>query len=305
MIRFKRLTPHNLEAWLVNQPIVCANANGNYRLRLWRENPACLAVVRQELKAYMEEAFEDARKRIRSGFEDSLSPFTDQDPDPAANYPALLHKITLQGYLGEILAVIGVEHWGAHGHNDWIVPAFLFRLHDVEFQHLELINERLADGGTHDPDSPSERRPGRTGDDGLAFRINDENTITDVLTIEAKCLLRNSSEKIKEAHEKLSSGSRKPPGVRELINILYEYPTPGAEKWHEALLKLWKGGYQAATRYDAIGYTCGHFPVLGGRIAWLPVDAPHADYKASRRLESMEFQFEDLPAVITSLYRED
>jgi hypothetical protein len=27
-------------------------------------------------------------------------------------------------------------HWGAHGHMDWVVPAFLFRLHDQEFQHV-------------------------------------------------------------------------------------------------------------------------------------------------------------------------
>jgi hypothetical protein len=54
----------------------------------------------------------------------------------------------LQGYAGETLAVLAVEHWGAHGHMDWIVPAFLFRLHDQEFQHPEAINERLPAGET-------------------------------------------------------------------------------------------------------------------------------------------------------------
>jgi hypothetical protein len=87
--------------------------------------------------AYVDEAFEDARRRIRRGFEDDLSPFNNPAADPAENYPALLHRVTLQGYLGETLAILTVEHWGAHGHTDWVVPAFLFRFHDQEFQHLE------------------------------------------------------------------------------------------------------------------------------------------------------------------------
>jgi hypothetical protein len=117
--------------------------------------------------------------RLRRGFEDALSPFEDErgDPtvadqeDPAENYPALLHQLTLQGYLGETLACLAVEHWGALGQTDWVVPAFLFRFHDVEFQHLEIINQRLRDGEEHQPDASQEMRPGRTGDDGIAFRI--------------------------------------------------------------------------------------------------------------------------------------
>lgn len=301
MIRFKRLTANLLDAWLVDQRI--ASTHVNYRLRVWRENRACLATIQAELIAYIEEAFDDARRRIRRGFEDSLSPFSDHATDPAANYPALLHHITLQGYFGETLALLAVEHWGAHSHTDWSIPAFLFRLHDQEFQHLEAINERLLAGETYDPDRLAERRPGRTGDDGLAFRMNNENTITDVLTIESKCLAENNNAKIKEAHEKLSGGSTRPSGVRELINLLDEYDTPEAQAWQEALLKLWRDGYRVAMRHDAVGYTCGSIPVRGSRAAWLPVDSPHPTYTASRGLEGMEFQFEDLPTIIKTLYR--
>ena len=139
MIRLRRLTPALLNAWRVNQHLTSTHA----RCRLmWRENQAALAAIRNKMVAYFDEAFEDARRRIRRGFEDDLSPFSDSAPDPA-NYPALLHRVTMQGYLGETLAVLAVEYWGAHGHMDWIVPAFLFRLHDQEFQHLEGINERL------------------------------------------------------------------------------------------------------------------------------------------------------------------
>jgi len=55
----------------------------------------------------------------------------------------MLNRITLQGYLGETLAGLAVEHFGAFGKRDWHVPAFLFRFHDQEFQHLDLINERF------------------------------------------------------------------------------------------------------------------------------------------------------------------
>lgn len=301
MIRYRRLTPQLLDEWLVNQCV--PSVHSTYRLRVWRENRAGLAAIRAELIAYFDEALEDARRRIRRGFEDDLSPYNDPSVDPAANYPALLHRNTLQGYLGETLSVLAVEHWGAHGYKDWIVPAFLFRLHDQEFQHLEAINERLLAGEAYDPDRVAERRPGRTGDDGLAFRINGRNTITDVLTLEAKCLAQNSNAKIEEAHQKLTAGGSRPSGVRELINLLDEYTTAEAQAWQEALLNLWKGSYNFARRHDGVGYTCGRIPKQGGRVAWMPVDAPHPAYTARRRLEGMEFQFQDLTTVVDTLYR--
>lgn len=301
MIRFHRLSQGLLNAWLVDQQL--ESTHSGYRLRVWRENRAGLTAIRDELISYIDEAFRDARRRIRRGFEDDLSPFRDPPNDPAANYPALLHRVTLQGYFGETLAVIAVEHWGVHGHTDWVVPAFLFRLHDQEFQHLEEINERLAEGEAYDPDRTAEQRLGRTGDDGLAFRISGENIITDVLRLEAKCLAENSTAKIEEAHHKLSAGGLRPSGVRELINLLDEYDTPEAQTWQNALLDLWRSGYRTVTRHDCVGYACGRAPVRGGRVAWLPVAAPHPAYTASRRLECMEFQLGDLASIINALYR--
>jgi hypothetical protein len=55
--------------------------------------------------------------------------------------------------------VLAVEHWGAHGHMDWIVPAFLFRLHDQEFQHLEAIKERLRAGEPPEPTKSKSSAP--------------------------------------------------------------------------------------------------------------------------------------------------
>ena len=302
MIRFKRLSPEPLAAWLVDQQL--PNSQPTYRLRVWRENRDCLDDIKCELIAYVNEAHDDARKRIRQGFEDDLSPFNDMSRDPAANYPAVLHRVTLQGYFGETLAGMAVEHWGAHGHTDWMVPAFLFRLHNQEFQHLDTINEQLAAGEAYDPDAQAEMRPGRTGDDCLAFRINTENTITDVLTLEAKCITKHNNAKIKDAHEKLAAGSLRPSGVMELINLLSGYDTPEAEMWQQALLNLWRGGYQATVRSDAVAYICGQIPQKPARrVAWMSTDKPHRAYTAQRNLEGLEIQFEDLQPVIDLIYR--
>ena len=43
MIRFRRLTPALLDAWLVDQRL--ANTHQRYRLRVWRENRAGLAAI--------------------------------------------------------------------------------------------------------------------------------------------------------------------------------------------------------------------------------------------------------------------
>ena len=289
-----------MDAWLVNQHVV--GASPRYRLRLWREDSTALPALRDELRAYINEALEDARRRLRRGFEDSLSPFSNPALDPAANYPAALHRVTLQGYFGETIAGLAVEHWGAAGHADWQVPAFLFRFHDHEFQHLEQLNQRIREGEAQNPDALDQLRPGRSGDDALAFRRNGDGVISDVLAVEAKCLQTNNTAKIQEAHEKLAAAGPLPSGIRELIELLSDYDTPEARSWHEALLRFRADGYRRAARHDGVVYATAHIPARVGRQAWLPPE-PHPAYTAERYLEGMEFQFENLDRVIDSLYR--
>jgi hypothetical protein len=303
MIRFKRVDLSLLGAWLTTHEMP-KGSNQRYRLRVWKEQKEGFAAVAGELVEYFQEALDDARHRLRLGFADSLSPFKDSTADPAANYPALLHQNTLFGYFGETLAALTVEHWGANGHSDWAVPALLFRLHDQEFQHLEIINERVGAGVIHDPDAQAERRPGRTGDDALAFRLNANNTITDIMALECKCLSNNNSGKIEDAHRKLSAGPHRPPGVRELINLLSEYDTPESNSWQKALLQLWRGGYVLSGRYDGILYACGRAPARDTtRTSWMSCIEPHQCYTAGRILEGMEFHFEQLSAVVAHIYR--
>ena len=302
MIRFRRLTPVSLNSWLVDQGI--PHTHPRYRLRVWREVHGALGPLRDELIAYVQEALDDARRRIRSGFQDDLSPFNDRTHDPAANYPAMLNRVSLQGYLGETLGVLAVEHFGALGHDDWMVPALLFRFHNQEFQHLDLINERLLMGEVHEPDAEKEKRLGRTGDDGLAFRVDANGVITDILTLEAKCLTVSNTGIMKDAHEKLMVGGNRPSGVRELINLLTEYDTPEAEAWQQALLQFYKEGFRTAARHDGLTYAVGHSPKQPAeRIAWLPPEAPHPAYTIQRNLAATEIQCANLDGIVDILYR--
>src|SRR3546814_18913768 len=123
-----------------------------------------------------------------------------------------------------------------------MVPALLFRFHDQEFQHLDLINERVLAGEVHEPDAEKEKRPGRTGDDGLAFRVDANGVITDILTLEAKCLTVSNTGIMKDAHEKLMVGGNRPRGVRKQINLLTESHTPDADHWNQTLLQLYREG---------------------------------------------------------------
>jgi hypothetical protein len=301
MIRFCRIDREALETWLVERER--ATKNGTYHLRVWREDGTELDGVREELIAYFQEALDDARMRLRAGFEDELSPFNDPALDPAANYPALLHQITLQGYLGETFGALAVEHLEIHDRTDWSVPALLFRFHDVEFQHLERINQRLRQGEPHDPDAVGERRPGRTGDDAIAFVKNDANVITHVLTIEAKCLSSHRADKVTEAHQKLTAGSAVPDSVRELVELLSNYDTAEAQRWQEALIKYRASGGARVARYDAVVYVCGQRPRQDGRDSWLSPQTVNPAYTLARELAGLEFHLEDLDGLVATVYR--
>jgi hypothetical protein len=253
--------------------------------------------------AYFQEALDDARRRLRRGFEDTLSPFGDPALDPAANYPQMLNRTTLLGYLGETFAALAAEHSNVHDRNDWRVPALLFRFHDVEFQHLERINQRLRAGEAYDPDAAAQRRPGRTGDDAVAFVKNAANVITHVLTFEAKCLSNHQAQKLTDAHGKLSSGPSVPDSVRELIELLNSYTSVEAQQWQESLIKYRASSGANVVRYDAVVYVCGRRPRVNGRTSWMSPTAVNPAYTLNRELAGLEYHVEDLDGLVDLVYR--
>lgn len=303
MIRSKRLHLTQLDSWLLSVPLPVSISK--YKLRLWREERGPLvAPFKDEVVAYFDEFFEDARSSLREGFEDDLCSYNDPASDPAANFPRLLHRVTQQGYLGETLGALAVEHWGAEGYTDWQVPAMLFRFHTVELQHLASINERIVNGLPFNQDEEAEMRPGRTGDDALAFRMNDAGMITDVLVIEAKCVRMNSNTTIAEAHAKLSTSLLQNCGIRELISILNKYKTDEAKRWRAALLDLWRSGHTSVDRYDCISYAVGAQPKRPvTRESWMDPNTRHPEYKLKNPLIGLEFQIPDLDGMVDIIYR--
>src|SRR3546814_171824 len=102
---------------------------------------------------------------------------------------------------------------------------------------------------------------------------------------------------------------RRPPrstrtDTRFPYTTLFRSHTPEAEAWQQALLQFYRDGFRTAARHDGLAYAVGNSPkVPAERIAWLPPEAPHPAYTIQRNLEAMEFQFENLDAVVDILYR--
>ena len=299
MIRKRRLSIPKLGAWLETQ--IVNGRTVRYQLRLWKANHRNFDNIEDELKLYIREAHEDVCLKIRRALEDDLAPFTNEDDDPTANYPSALNRISLQGYFGETIGGALVEHLGSHGKQGWCVPAYLFRFHTVELQHLEDINQRLLEGISFNPDAPSERRPGRTGDDAFAFIKNDDGEITDVLVLEAKCLSSHNSTTLGNAHTQVSGTPKRPIDIPRLTELLGDYNTDTAKEWRLALLNYYRKGYRMSNRFDGVIYICTNAPVK--RSSWMPKDNPHPKYIAGRPLEGLEIHMPDLDEVMNRLYR--
>ena len=300
MIRSKKINITQLQAWLQEQTLP-APANAKYRLRLRCADHASFPAVQQDLQAYIDEAHEDARERLRSSLADDLSPFNEAPPDPAENYPQVLHLITLKGYFGEIMAGLQVEHLGAHGKTGWCIPAYLFRHHEVELQHLEEINQKLKDGEGYDLDDPANKRPGRTGDDVLAFIMDDKGQISDTLVLEAKCVNLHHAATLGGAHAQVSKTRTPPVDTLRLMEILKNYGTKKAKDWHVALTNYYRADHKKANRYNGVSYICTNAPKKA--LSWMPHDKPHDHYTAMHKLKSIEVHMLEMEAVVKALYR--
>lgn len=247
-----------------------------------------------ELQKFVQKAHEDAQCRLRNLELDSLDPLASNSvPDPAEGYPGQLHIQTLKGYFGEIFAGIIALHFSPFGKSDWEVPAFLFRFHLTEFQQLEFLQQI---------DEEAQVRPGRTGDDCLAFRRNSAGEIISSLVCEAKCTEDHDSGMIADAHEKASSANPIPVDRPQLIEILKERNDPDSNRWVEALRKLKLHGFASNhERFDLVSYVCG-VPGRRGSVNRISSINSHIKYTARRRLEAVEVHLYDVEGLIEIVY---
>jgi hypothetical protein len=245
----------------------------------------------ESLRYFVEEAHEDARRHLRSFGEISLDPLG-QSPerDWAKDYPALLHLSTLKGYLGEALAGIICEYFAPLGEEEWRVPAYLFRFHNVAIQQMIRI---------HQTGQASTPLPGRTGNDCLAFLRSEHGQITCILFCEAKCAADHRSDMVRDAHEQLSDGTLVPVSLPQVIEVLGDRGDPEAERWVQALRHVYLATSECE-RFDLVAYVCGESPVT--KDSWIPSDKPHDGYSGGRRLEAVEVHLEDVESLIKEVY---
>lgn len=283
-----------LLSWLSNS--TTESKDKKYIHRLLKEDSQRRCEVLEELKLLIQQAHKDARNRLRKLAGVSLDPLgTSPEYDPAQGYPERLHIQTLKGYFGEVFAGLLAETFLPFGCT-WEVPAFLFRFHLVEFQQLEKLNQMRGE---------AQYRPGRTGDDCLAFERNNKGQIIRALYCEAKCTSGHDSGLINEAFEKVSEAAIV--DILQLVEILMDCNDPGASQWVISLQQLWfilqSGDTQKSVeRCDLVSYVCGQPPVRGNRSTWLPVDKPHSNYKGERRLEAVEIHLQDVEDLIRTVY---
>lgn len=249
-----------------------------------------------ELKSYMQMAHEDARQHLRRVLGTPLDPLGELTGiDPAENYPQLYDMHTLKGYFGEIFAGLIAEHCSPFGEDTWKVPAFLFRFHLVELQQLEQLSQT---GGK------ANRNYGRTGDDCLAFQLDNNGQIVRSLYCEAKCTASHRSKSVSDAFEKVSKSEIV--DIPRLIEILLDSTEPNASQWVDAL-RQFRLSIRLGTlppdyeRCDMVCYVCRRPGPKDDRTR-LPIDRPHPNYKAKRRLEAVEVQLPDVEGLIREVY---
>lgn len=273
---------------LVEWLTAATTSNGAYRHTILAEEPANRTAGLAALAVLAAEAHRDARERLERLVGISLDPLEDAAPNWQP-YPDGLHTSALQGYMGEVLAGLIAENYRPHDRN-WEVPAFLFRGHQAAFEDIE---RRRQLGGAARP------IPGRTGDDALAFQVDEDGAVIAWLWGEAKCTHSHDASMIGAGHQQLSVAIRVPVDLIQLIEILGESPDPSAERWIASLRELLYS-IDPPPRYDLFVYACGRRPVQ--RPTWISADQPHPSYSGTGPLEAIEIHLSDFDDVLLTAY---
>ena len=241
------------------------------------------------LKKLAEQAHLDAKQRLERFQRVSLDPL-ERPPTPLV-FPDSLHTSAIQGYLGELLAGISAENFSPHD-REWRVPAFLFRGHQAAYQDLE---RRRQLGG------PARPIPGRTGDDALAFEVDDEGTIVGWLWGEAKCSHDHNAGLISDGYKQLSAAFSVPVDLMQLVEILEQRGDEESRQWVSSLREL-QYASTSPPRFDLLVYVCGRSPAT--KKTWIAREQPHEKYEREGPIQAIEIQFGDFDGVLTAIYPE-
>ncbi|MCY6494534.1 hypothetical protein [Leptolyngbya sp. GGD] len=284
----------NLSNWLI--PVVTESTDKKYRHCRLEEQLDHRSASIQELQILVHEAHEDFRRHFRKLLGESLDPLGGADSEyPLEDYPRIFPLQQLKGYFGEIFAGVIAENLDPLGHQ-WEVPIFAFRHHHSAFHQFEMYRQN---------GEPPKTRPGRFGDDMLAFERDSEGNIIRALVCEAKCTSKHNTEMIKDAHEKASEGNFVPVDYLKLVELLKDYPTdPNAVAWIHALQRLQfvRRNTINYERCDLVSYICGLPPA---RAELISRSKPHIKYTANRRLEAVEVLLHDVEGLVEAVYQKE
>lgn len=262
-----------------------------YHLTL-REDKRKRKLVLNLLKNLYSEAHDDYRRHYRSLMEYSLDPLSpNEKKDPAYGYPELLDMTTLKGYFGEIFAAIIAENLSPFNEQSWQVPAFFFRHHHQAFDVLEKYKRT---------GKIKKATIGRTGDDCLAFVLDQNGKITKMMFCEAKCTATHKNQLIKDAYEKISDSMPVPVETLRIIEILQDYDDEESQKWVSALRSLYLNDGNSSERYDLISYICGQHPVQSD--SWISKTKKSKLYFGGRKLKVVESHLFDVDDLICEIY---
>jgi len=279
-----------LKEWLETDTV---QASERYQHTRLVERADRRAAVLDDLRAFWRAAHADAKEYIRFALGyDTLDPLADPNADPAADFPAVLDLLTLQGYFGEVLAGLIAEYFEPHGEANWRVPAYLFRGHLAAFHQFERTRQ----------DEPANRSMGRPGNDCLAFTLDEDGDVAQALVCEAKCTLDHDAGLIADAHQQISDANYRPVDVMQLVHVLADSKSPHAQVWVRALRRYLNQRPPTVPRFDLVVYVCGRRPVASADGCWIDRASPHARYTASRHLQATEVHLVDVEQLIRDVY---
>lgn len=232
--------------------------------------------------------FKDAHKQAQQKYIDKINEFNLDPLNQPPIYTAVLPLKTLQGYLGEVLG--GLIAITQRPFNlDWEIPVHLFSFHDTVFDWLDMYLQNTE---------TSAEIPGRTGDDNLAFVRNENNEITAVLFIEAKCTLTHNPSLINDAHSSLSKGNIFPVSRDKIKQLLIEKGDSESLHFVDAINNIVK---TQKNRFDMVSYLYSKKPER--KHSWISKNEINRYYKGNRNLVAAELHITDLQKSIDRIYR--
>lgn len=288
-----KLKSSEIKKWL---SVESRTSSAGYRHQLLVEKQSQRSNTASILRQIVREAHGDAKQYLRQCTEAELDPLgASSDPSIADAYPHKLHLSTKKAYFGEIMAGLIAENFASAGPGNWRVLTFLFRLHELAFDQLEMWRETGV---------PPKHVWGQSGDDCVAFSRDVAGRVNATLVCEGKCTNDHDSSMIAEAHRKLGTQVARPISLSRIIKILKDHSSdPEAVDWADALHQLYRRELRPDyRRFDLVSYTCGRRPAKAS--SWMTLDRPHDEYKGKRDLESVEIHVVGVDALVEEVYKE-